>query len=457
MPSFLRYSWRALVQAIARRLAAVTVACLIALGLSWVSDAHAQYAPSMYSTSNFPTPMYPTRDEACQVRAAAYPGSTFAVVVDTTYVMCRVTASTGGFLVNDNILYQCEGSAGKSVLWSALQTPCANPPPPPPPTCNVPAGTTINQQQYVTETDTKIAPSLDFCATQSQCTLTASGRTASQNLTTGKWETVWFGPFKTTGDACNSNGAGVPPPEENKPLKCAAGMCSGTVNGVEICVKCNSYETVNQNTTTTTNADGSKTETSQLGDTWCGLKECKWTVETTTVTRDAAGNIISGPATTKEEKTEDKQSYCEKNPESKQCKETEINEASGGETCAAEPICQGDAIQCMMVKQQWKTRCIFDTENAMSALGGQLIAGSDPDAHLHPAALANRTQIDLTNSIDQSRFLSGGGLQDKTFSAMGQTFVIPFSRMNSWLQMFGNILVAITMILAARIVVGGTN
>lgn len=457
MPSFLRYSWRVLVQAIARRLAAVTVACLIALGLSWVSDAHAQYAPHRFITGNPVIYEGPTEQAACDAWATALGGGATGSPESQDRRVCVIYRNGGPYTAS--YLYRSCQATGSGAGYTQVGggTPCSTPPPPPPPTCNVPAGTTINQQQYVTETDTKMAPSLDFCATQSQCKLTASGRTASQNLTTGKWETVWFGPFKTTGDACNSNGAGVPPPEENKPLKCSAGMCSGTVNGVEICVKCNSYETVNQNTTTTTNADGSKTETSQLGDTWCGLKECKWTVETTTVTRDAAGNIISGPATTKEEKTEDKQSYCEKNPESKQCKETEINEASGGETCAAEPICQGDAIQCMMVKQQWKTRCIFDTENAMSALGGQLIAGSDPDAHLHPAALANRTQIDLTNSIDQSRFLSGGGLQDKTFSAMGQTFVIPFSRMNSWLQMFGNILVAITMILAARIVVGGTN
>ncbi len=453
--------WRALAQAIVRRAAAALVACLIALGLSWVTDAHAQYAAESFRVATYGSG--PTPAAVCKLAGDAYragvPARTDAVMENgsgsTAEYMCEIKEANGTQTALLNIVAICSGGQEWVSDYGIPVTKCATQPPPPPPTCNVPAGTKINKQSYSVETDGRIAPSLDFCATESQCKLTSIGRSASQDITTKKWLTTWFGPFTVGEGSCTDNGAGIPPPEEEKPLKCAQGMCTGTVNSVEICVKCENYETLSPQTITTTNPDGTTTTTDLLAGTWCEGVKCVYEAVETTTQKDANGNPIGEPQVKTEKQEMDKQVFCEKNPESGQCKKKDTGSASGGDNCAAAPQCEGDAIQCMMVRQQWKTRCAWEGENPSSQFGAQLIAGSDPNAAANPALPANRSTFDFSNTIDQSGFLGGAGLQDRTFSFLGRLFVIPFSKWNPYIEGMGNVLVALALIMAARIVVGG--
>ncbi|ULX54062.1 hypothetical protein A9P79_19260 [Cupriavidus taiwanensis] len=107
----------------------------------------------------------------------------------------------------------------------------------------------------------------------------------------------------------------------------------------------------------------------------------------------------------------------------------------------------------MMVNQQWRTRCDSNQPSSLSDLGSKLINGQDPVSN--PAAPANRTVNPISSSIDQTAFLSGGGLSDKVVTVSGQSITLPFSRLNQYLVWIGHLFVVLSLIGAIRIVLGG--
>nr|WP_147299340.1 hypothetical protein [Cupriavidus taiwanensis] len=246
------------------------------------------------------------------------------------------------------------------------------------------------------------------------------------------------------------------------PLSCAdQGKVYGTVNGVGICANAGTIP----GSTVTTNETKTSTQTDASG------VQAAPQSETTTY---SVGNIngvamVTSTVThadgSKTQVTQTQDGFCRENPSASPCgggggggggggKKEDKGIAAGGDTCQAQPVCSGDAIQCMMVKQQWYTRCEPQQENPMSQLGQQILDGNDPKAGDNPVAEENRTKHSLNGAIDQSGFLAGGGLQDKTFRMSGQMVVFPFSKLNEYLVMIGNVFVAISLIGAARIVVG---
>lgn len=222
-----------------------------------------------------------------------------------------------------------------------------------PASCSIPAGTLIQGDHYTIVSDTKLAAGLDFCTPATHCSITASGRTGGKNLTTGKWEYQFMGPLKTNGTVCTTNGTGASEPVKDAPIKCSAGMCTGTVNGVEICVKCVESDSSTAGKISTTNPDGSKTEVTTTTSVTCDNNSCTTTNNYTTTTTPAGGGTPT-TQTKSDSATESKDSYCAKNPTAAECKE---NKSSFAGSCDAAFACEGDAVQCAMAKEQHKRNC----------------------------------------------------------------------------------------------------
>lgn len=328
--------------------------------------------------------------------------------------------------------------------------------PNPPPTCPS-AGQQSNASYFTVESASKLPYSIDLCipmsGTSGGCGFQASARVGGLDKTTGKWTYQYMGPLVTTGKTCSGdNGAGTQPPVQDSPRTCDAGMCTGTVNGVQVCVRCAQTDTATAKNQTTTNPDGSTTQTTTS--TSVTFNDNSVTTNTTTTTTSTPAGGGTPTTTTKTDGTsESKDSYCQRNPNDPQCKS--LSQASGGADCTAPPVCNGDAIQCAMLSQQWQMRCVFDKQSPQSDLGNQVVAGNDPDASKHPALDANRTTIDMSGKIDSTPFLIGGALQDQTMPLNGQAVTLPFSKLNQYLTMLGNVFVAIALIGAAKIVTGG--
>ncbi|MFJ1258836.1 hypothetical protein [Cupriavidus sp. CuC1] len=228
------------------------------------------------------------------------------------------------------------------------------------------------------------------------------------------------------------------------------GMTYGTVNGVGICAKAGTVP----NTTVTKN----DSSTSQATDA-SGVQAAPQTTNTVTNVTNVNGvptvtQTKTNPDGSKTSTTQPQDGFCASNPNDKVCKGTDQSQASGGDDCTAPPVCNGDAVQCMMVKQEYGTRCDNQKPNDASALGTKILAGQDPVAN--PADHANRTSTPISNSLDQTAFLgASGGLSDKVFTVSGQAITFPFSRLNQYLVWIGRLFVVMSLIGALRIVLGG--
>lgn len=270
---------------------------------------------------------------------------------------------------------------------------------PPPPSCTA-VGATVNGENYTIVSPTQLAYGLNFCLPQSGtsggCAVSAVSRTGTVNLSTGQWEYKYWGPFKTVGQACSGNGTGATTPVQDQPQKCdsKAGMCTGTVNGVESCVKCAQTDSATAKTQTTSNPDGSTTQTSTSSSVTFNDNSVTTNTTTTTTTTPAGGGTPTTQTKT-DSATQSKDSYCQANPNDGNCKDVK-GQVSGGDTCDAPPTCAGDAIQCAMVQQQFKTRCELQKTDDSSTFGSQLANGQDPDAAKLPTP-GNASVLDMSS------------------------------------------------------------
>jgi len=238
------------------------------------------------------------------------------------------------------------------------------------------------------------------------------------------------------------------PSDPPSPVSCGKlGLIYGTVNGVGICEKGG----VIPGTSVTKNDSSTTTKTDASG-----VQAPSQTTNTTTnITNNNGVSTVTQTTTkpdgTKETTTEPTDVFCARKPDDAVCKTK--SEASGGDDCKVAPVCKGDAIQCAMLTQQWKTRCDNQQTNAASDLATQVLGGNDPSKN--PADKENRDVRPISNSLDQTAFLGGGGLQDKVVTVSGQAITLPFSRLNQYLEWIGRLFVVISLIGAIRIVLGG--
>lgn len=238
----------------------------------------------------------------------------------------------------------------------------------------------------------------------------------------------------------------VPPTE-----KCKDGF-TGTVNGVEVCI----------NKVPDSGADGDKEDKVEETDTEKKTTktdrntDCKngvcTTVTTTTVT---TVNKTNGSSTTSSSSTTTSQKqdgFCKENPTSKLCADDPASEFGG--SCKGGFKCEGDAIQCAIAQDQHKRACqAFDEESPES----KLYADNKGKTGNQTGDLPGNETISLAGRIDSSDALGAGsaGVSDLNVAVMGQSITLPFSMINPYLAYLGYLLVAVSFLLAFRIVSRG--
>ena len=143
--------------------------------------------------------------------------------------------------------------------------------------------------------------------------------------------------------------------------------------------------------------------------------------------------------------------FCDENPQSTICKTSTWSGACGGFQC------DGDAVECAMALEMYKRNCaLFEATTPLSTLGNQVAGGGDPLAGQNPALEANRQTVNLAASLSKETFLSQAGLSDQQFTVSPRlTLTIPWSQLNPYLGLMGAIVVAFSLVFAARIVIGG--
>ncbi len=221
---------------------------------------------------------------------------------------------------------------------------------------------------------------------------------------------------------------------------------------------------IDQEITEKTNPDGSKdtTTTTTTTTTQCtGVKSCS-TSTTTNVSNNhtkadgtpgGESNTCTGPGCKDADgKTQEEREEEEEKSESK---------VTGGQTCEAAPACEGDAVQCAILKQQYEARCDFeeseDFEASKADIKG-LFEGQGDKFKLDEG----RGDIDVPSFINQgTRFLPATCPAAESFSlttAGGRTFSLSYEPLCRAASDLSGLFVAVATILAALYVgrsVGG--
>lgn len=204
------------------------------------------------------------------------------------------------------------------------------------------------------------------------------------------------------------------------------------------------------NTTTTRNPDGSTTTTTTENTRHRNPDGTTTTGTTTTITTCQESGTCTTTTTTGTGTEADKgDDLCKKNPNLNICRNSTVSGDCENTTC------EGDAITCALLRQQRKEYCENTKENPQTTLGNQLLAGNDPLKSTLPTA-ANATGVNLgQGALDTSGFMGGGScFADKSFSVMGQTFVIPFSAVCNILLALRFAIMIIASLVSFRMVSG---
>ena len=284
-----------------------------------------------------------------------------------------------------------------------------------------------------------------------------------------------FGPFSAGTKDCSNpaptstgTASSLPVDTNAPPADCPKGTVAGNVNGAGTCYPITTGNTVQLGVSTAasapvgttstggvalgTNADGSAATGSNTVDksTNCDANNCTTTSKITSSTGTGTPTV----ATTT--KTEPKTNFCTDNPKSVLCAESRY----GGGSCAAgvftAPSCSGDAIACAAANSLGAIKCATDNPHLgeQAVYDAEKIKTGDQTKDL----VGNQT-IDAraAGAARADRLGPGQGAQDLTTTIMGRSFTLKLSTVNPFLQYLGYILLAITSILAMRIMTKSTE
>ncbi|MBS1156611.1 MAG: hypothetical protein H6R07_2535 [Proteobacteria bacterium] len=255
---------------------------------------------------------------------------------------------------------------------------------------------------------------------------------------------VGMGTFCTvTGDGTNA----VSPLASNEAKCLAAGKSFGTVNGAVVCTNPVESKSTATASSVSTAGDGSKTSTSTTTSTSVNSDGKITTTKTTTSTPTNADGTLGTPSTTTETETQEKSTFCEENPNSTICKDSEFSGA-----CSSAFSCNGDAVQCAIAQDLHKRHCtMFESKTALSDLGtasANGVAITDES----PLSSGNRINIDLGGKLDMSRGLSGTCIPSQTIDVMGKSIKLDTTEFCKWADAFGYLVVAISLIGGVKII-----
>lgn len=219
------------------------------------------------------------------------------------------------------------------------------------------------------------------------------------------------------------------------------GKCPGQVNGVDVLVDCATTSSSSTLTGTTTTGSGTSAISVTAGTTTNTV--CSGGLCTVSV-------VVSGPAGTSQVNvTSGTQSQICANSSAEACQGSEDSSSFGG-SCAAGFSCDGDAVQCAMAKEQHTKNC-------------QLFEGTSPERSLYEAAKSSTTagfnssttaitpgSFDTTNALG-----AGSCIADLNVVVWGSTIELPFSQVCDSLQYLRAVLLAVSFLIALRIVTRG--
>ena len=116
--------------------------------------------------------------------------------------------------------------------------------------------------------------------------------------------------------------------------------------------------------------------------------------------------------------------------------------------------CQGDAIQCAIAREQHQRACkLFDLSSPESILY-DTNKGKEGN---QTGNLPGNETINMAGRIDTSDALGAGsaGVSDLIVTVWGKSITLPFSMLNPYLEALGKILLAVSFLIALRIVARG--
>lgn len=284
-----------------------------------------------------------------------------------------------------------------------------------------------------------------------------------------------------TGRSCGSDGNPIPGSDELPvipqptipPTSVPPGKCKGQVNGQDVWVNCSDSSKGDSQTTETKNADGTTTTTKT--DTVCKNGACDSVV--TETKKDAAGNTVSTTVT--QQKFDSENGFCDKYPSSSICKNNEkesnnfckenpdspiCKSGSFSGTCGTAPSCEGDAVQCAQAQYVFKQYCLSEKylkTDPNSPLPEEIAvqkfnqAVSTGDSGVWSGVQVDSTdlsQIGLTVRSNQSNNpFSSGCPADLPFTFANRAFSIPLSQTCSILQLMGQLIKSIALLMGAVI------
>lgn len=281
--------------------------------------------------------------------------------------------------------------------------------------------------------------------------------------------TLSMAPDSNTVDQSCSLEPGKEPGKEPPEEKCPSGF-SGSVNGVEVCVDKVPDSGIEPGSDETTVDDGENTTTNRTNsETKCENGRCTTTTTvTTTVTNNGTGATTTTSTSTTT--TQSQESFCKANPKAKLCGGSGLPNIDGGGTggggggedepssftgaCAGGFQCKGDAIQCAIAREQHIRACrLFDKESPESKLYEEF-KGKEGD---QTKDLPGNETIAIGDRINTSDALGAGGagLSDLSLTVWNQQVTLPLSMLNKYLAAMGNVLLAVSFLLAFRIVARG--
>lgn len=257
---------------------------------------------------------------------------------------------------------------------------------------------------------------------------------------------------------------GQPPvtPDEGTaaPSPCPTGQAPGEVNGQRVCAPIGSdapttAPSPQSGTETKTNPDGSSTTKETSGTTQCAGGKCTTTNTVITTTKDASGNV-TGTETETTSSTESRATFCQANGKSAQCAgEGDGNGGSFGGDCVAGFKAESDdAVIAAMALEQHNRNCELLRKDGEAS---QWLEGEGARTDDRTGDNPHNDTVDVgPSNFDTSDALGGGGCAlNKTISVRGLSVELPFNMLCDPLAVLGQLLVAVSLLLAARIVIRG--
>lgn len=124
---------------------------------------------------------------------------------------------------------------------------------------------------------------------------------------------------------------------------------------------------------------------------------------------------------------------------------------SGGESCDAAPVCEGDALMCASIEQSWRNRCVE------SPTDEDMLAAFGPKEQEGGGWFGDDTEYALPESLESTGWIGGSCPSDIPINLGAQlgTVEIPISSWCEWMGLIGSLVMVSAYLGGLRIIIGG--